>query len=90
MTECNCGKYDDLSILHKDYCDCERNMKKYYRGKVVSFATGAVQFVRNNEAKKDFILLTGRQGDIYIPAKVLHKALEDQWDADCMERGDRK
>lgn len=61
-------------------------MKKYYRGSVVAFATGAVQFVRNNEAKKDFILITGRHGDLYVPVKSIEKALEDQWDADNSER----
>ena len=24
MTECTCGKYDDLATLHTDYCDCDK------------------------------------------------------------------
>lgn len=65
-------------------------MNKFYRGKVIKTDHGSIQFVRNNERKKDFILITGRHGDIYIPTKALHEALEDEWVADTIDRGDRK
>lgn len=65
-------------------------MKKFYRGKIVKITAGAIQFVRNNEKRRDFILLTGRNGDIYIPLSAVERALEDQWIADQELRNERR
>ena len=64
-------------------------MNKFSRGSIVKTATGAVQFVRNNHSKKDFILVTSRQGDLYIPVSAIEKALEDQWVVDEQARARR-
>jgi hypothetical protein len=63
--------------------------KKFYRGPVIKTETGAVQFIRNNERKKDFLLITGKHGDLYVPVKAIRKALESEWDADNEERSVR-
>jgi hypothetical protein len=61
-------------------------MKEFFRGKVIPIASGGIQFIRNMKHQKDFILVTGKHTDIYIPVNLLHRALNDEWNADEEER----
>lgn len=54
-------------------------MSKFYLGEIVKFNTEAVQYVKNKDQNKGFLLVTSRAGDIYIPIDTVYKALEDTW-----------
>lgn len=61
-------------------------MKKFYRGKIVKINEGALQFIKNREAGKSFILLTSRNGDVYLPLSAIETCLEDVWNCDEQDR----
>lgn len=63
--------------------------KTFWYGTVRKTASGAIQYVRNIVRKKDFLLISGKHGDIWVPLDTVYKALEDHWTADCTDRADR-
>lgn len=54
-------------------------------GEIIKFSSGAVQLCKINNY--EYIIVTGRGGDIYIPTKVINKALEDSWRFERTSRG---
>lgn len=64
--------------------------KTFWYGTLRKTASGAIQYVRNLSRKKDFLLITGVHGDIWVPLDTVYKALEDHWVADTLDHTKRK
>ncbi len=63
--------------------------KTFWYGTLRKTASGAIQYVRNLQRGKDFLLISGKHGDIWIPLDTVYKALEDHWVADTSDRSSR-
>ena len=53
-------------------------MPKAIYGGVHKFTGGAVQYLQQDSGL-EFLLVSGRHEDIYIPLRAIKKALEDEW-----------
>lgn len=62
-------------------------MSQYKRGTIFPMASGAIQYIQNVDRGREFILVTGRHEDIYIPIDTLSKALDEAWTMSPTMRG---